>query len=70
MVAFTGRSESQAMSFADQENSGLRNDLYKGRCFAKIKLDSVDSLESEIKQLYDIVNPGKAEEMGEENEEI
>jgi hypothetical protein len=69
MVVFTGRTESQKINIAVDihEESSLRNDLHKGRCFVKIKSDSVDKLEAEIKSLYDSVNPGEV--MKEENEE-
>jgi hypothetical protein len=69
MVVFTGRSESNKTGFATNilEESSLRNDLHKGRCFVRIKSDGVDKLEAKIKSLYDSVNPGQ--EMKEDNEE-
>ena len=70
MVAFTGRTEQHTINLAaaNQEEPSLRNNLYKGRCFVKVKTESVDKLEAEIKELYDKVNPGK--EMKDENEEL
>ena len=34
------------------------NDLFKGRCFLKYKNVQMEALETEIKDLYNIVNPG------------
>lgn len=49
MVAFTGRDKSSRPAGSGEPDLG---DLNKGKCFLKLKSAEMDSLESQVKELY------------------
>ena len=55
MVVLTGRSK-KFNSTADEETVDL-NDLFKGKCFLRLKSQEFEELEEKVKTLYNKLNP-------------
>lgn len=57
MVVFTGRCELNSLLNEDNTDHVVsRSELLKGRCFVKIKADSLDEMDAEIRQLKESLN--------------